>query len=53
VPLSLLRLQLFGGGALWFEDVFTLTGDLLTGNGRHRLYVHDRARMRCSGSICH
>jgi hypothetical protein len=42
VPLSLLRLQLFGGRALWFEDVFTLTGDLLTGNGRHR-YVHERA----------
>jgi hypothetical protein len=40
---SLLSLLLFGGGALWFEDVYTLTGYLLTGDGRHRLYVHDGA----------
>jgi hypothetical protein len=40
---TLLSLLLFGGGALWFEDVYTVTGYLLIGAGRHRLYVHDQA----------
>ncbi|MEV4703922.1 hypothetical protein [Actinoplanes sp. NPDC049316] len=36
---SMLRQMLYGGGALWFEDIFTLSGFLLTGPGRHRLYI--------------
>ncbi|MGA5301774.1 hypothetical protein ACPCHT_17730 [Nucisporomicrobium flavum] len=38
---SMLRQMLYGGGALWFEHIFTLSGYLLTGPGRHRLYISD------------
>ncbi|MEV8509485.1 hypothetical protein AB0368_32290 [Actinoplanes sp. NPDC051475] len=38
---SMLRQLLYGGGALWFEDIFTLHGYLLTGPGRHRLYINN------------
>ncbi|BEL10812.1 hypothetical protein Q0Z83_090030 [Actinoplanes sichuanensis] len=38
---AMLRQMLYGGGALWFEDIYTLTGFLLTGPGRHRLYITD------------
>lgn len=40
---TLLSLLLFGGGALWFEDVYALAGYMLTTAGRHRLYLTDHA----------
>ncbi|XVU21351.1 hypothetical protein ACQPZJ_29270 [Actinoplanes sp. CA-054009] len=36
---ALLRQMLYGGGILWFEDIYTLDGFLLAGLGRHRLYI--------------
>jgi hypothetical protein len=36
---SMLRQMLYGGGALWFESIYTLNGYLLTAPGRHRLYT--------------
>ena len=36
---SMLRQFLYGGGVLWFEEIYTLSGYLLTEPGRHRLYI--------------
>lgn len=46
---TLLSLLLFGGGPLWFEDTYALAGYLLTGRGRHRLYLHDQAAGKVLG----
>lgn len=46
---SMLRQLLYGGGALWFEHIFTLSGYLLTEPGRHRLYVNNTATGTVTG----
>ncbi|MEU8814919.1 hypothetical protein [Actinoplanes sp. NPDC048796] len=40
---SMLRQFLYGGGRLWFEDIFSVSGFLVLNPRSHRLYVTEGA----------